>query len=143
MAEGNALKRVLLVDDVELNRFILRGILCADFEVVEAESGKAALDILKRENSDIAIVLLDIVMPEMDGFAVLTAMQKHGYLNYIPVIIISTESTAQYVDKAYEMGATDFINKPYNPNVVLHRVLNTIKLFNRQHTLMEIVTEQV
>ena len=81
MAEGNALKRVLVVDDVELNRFILRGILCADFEVVEAESGKAALEILKRENSDIAIVLLDIVMPEMDGFAVLTAMQKHGYLN--------------------------------------------------------------
>lgn len=139
----NTRKRVLIVDDVELNRFILKGILCADFDVVEAESGKEALEILRKESSEIAIVLLDIIMPEMDGFAVLTAMQKHGYMNYIPVIIISTESTAQYVDKAYEMGATDFINKPYNPNVVLHRVLNTIKLFNRQHTLMEIVTEQV
>ncbi|MDE6373918.1 MAG: response regulator, partial [Clostridia bacterium] len=132
-----------VVDDVELNRFILKGILCADFDVIEADGGKAALDILKKENSNISIVLLDILMPEMDGFAVLAAMQKHGYLNYIPVIIISTESTAQYVDKAYEMGATDFINKPYNPNVVLHRVLNTIKLFNRQQTLMQIVTEQV
>lgn len=143
MDNNNALKRVLVVDDVELNRFILRGILCADFDVVEAASGKEALEILKKEGSDISIVLLDIIMPEMDGFAVLTAMQKHGYINYIPVIIISTESTAQYVDKAYEMGATDFINKPYNPNVVLHRVLNTIKLFNRQQTLMDIVTEQV
>ena len=142
--DGNsALKRVLIVDDVELNRFILRGILCADFDVVEAGGGKEALEILKRESSDISIVLLDILMPDMDGFAVLSAMQKHGYMNYIPVIIISTESTAQYVDKAYEMGATDFINKPYNPNVVLHRVLNTIKLFNRQQTLMNIVTEQV
>lgn len=139
----NSRKRVLIVDDVELNRFILKGILCADFDVVEAESGKEALDILKKESSDIAIVLLDIIMPEMDGFAVLASMQKHGYLNFIPVIIISTESAAQYVDKAYEMGATDFINKPYNPNVVLHRVLNTIKLFNRQQTLMDIVTEQV
>lgn len=139
----NARKRVLIVDDVELNRFILKGILCADFDVVEAESGKQALDILKKDGSNIAIVLLDIVMPEMDGFAVLKAMQKQGYMNYIPVIIISTESTAQYVDKAYDMGATDFINKPYNPNVVLHRVLNTIKLFNRQQSLMEIVTEQV
>lgn len=143
MDKENARKRVLIVDDVELNRFILKGILCADFDVVEAESGKQALDILKKESSNIAIVLLDIIMPEMDGFAVLSAMQKQGYINYIPVIIISTESTAQYVDKAYEMGATDFINKPYNPNVVLHRVLNTIKLFNRQQTLMEIVTEQV
>lgn len=143
MNNDNVRKRVLIVDDVELNRFILKGILCADFDVVEAENGRQALDILKNEGSNIAIVLLDIVMPEMDGFAVLTAMSKHGYLNYIPVIIISTESNAQYVDKAYEMGATDFINKPYNPNVVLHRVLNTIKLFNRQQTLMEIVTEQV
>lgn len=143
MDNENSRKRVLIVDDVELNRFILKGILCADFDVVEAESGKEALDILKKESSEIAIVLLDIIMPEMDGFAVLSAMQKQGYINYIPVIIISTESTAQYVDKAYEMGATDFINKPYNPNVVLHRVLNTIKLFNRQQTLMEIVTEQV
>ncbi|MDE7086978.1 MAG: response regulator, partial [Clostridia bacterium] len=143
MDGNNALKRVLIVDDVELNRFILRGILCADFDVVEASGGYEALEILKNENSNISIVLLDILMPDMDGFAVLSAMQKLGYMNYIPVIIISTESTAQYVDKAYEMGATDFINKPYNPNVVLHRVLNTIKLFNRQQTLMDIVTEQV
>ncbi|MDE7076755.1 MAG: response regulator, partial [Clostridia bacterium] len=143
MEKENALKRVLIVDDVELNRFILKGILCADFEVVEADSGRAALDILRKDNSDIAIVLLDIVMPDMDGFQVLEAMKKQGYLNYLPVIIISTESTAHYVDKAYDLGATDFINKPYNPNVVLHRVLNTIKLFNRQHTLMEIVNEQV
>lgn len=143
MEQENALKRVLIVDDVELNRFILKGILCADFDVVEAASGKAALEILRKESSDISIVLLDIVMPEMNGFEVLETMKKLGYLNYLPVIIISTESTAQYVDKAYDMGATDFINKPYNPNVVLHRVLNTIKLFNRQHTLMEIVNEQV
>lgn len=143
MEQENALKRVLIVDDVELNRFILKGILCADFDVVEADSGKAALEILRKESSDISIVLLDIVMPEMNGFEVLETMKKLGYLNYLPVIIISTESTAQYVDKAYDMGATDFINKPYNPNVVLHRVLNTIKLFNRQHTLMEIVNEQV
>ncbi len=143
MDKDNALKRVLIVDDVELNRFILKGILCADFDVVEAEGGKQALEILKKEGSNIAIVLLDILMPDMDGFAVMEAMQKHGYMSYIPVIIISTESTAQYVDRAYEMGATDFINKPYNPNVVLHRVLNTIKLFNRQQTLMNIVSEQV
>ena len=143
MESENEFKRVLIVDDVELNRFILKGILCADFDVVEASGGQEALDILKKDGSNISIVLLDILMPEVDGFAVLESMRKHGYLNYIPVIIISTESTAQYVDKAYEMGATDFINKPYNPNVVLHRVLNTIKLFNRQQTLMQIVTEQV
>ena len=101
MESENEFKRVLIVDDVELNRFILKGILCADFDVVEASGGQEALDILKKDGSNISIVLLDILMPEVDGFAVLESMRKHGYLNYIPVIIISTESTAQYVDKAY------------------------------------------
>lgn len=136
-------KRVLIVDDVELNRVILGDILSGAFDVVQAESGKQALEILAGKDSNICAVLLDIIMPEMDGFATLKAMKKYGYMEYIPVIIISSEATVKSIDKAYEMGASDFINKPYNPNVVLHRVLNNIKLFNRQQTLIKIVADQV
>ncbi len=136
-------KRVLVVDDAELNRAVLNDILQSDFDVVEADGGDKALEILQASDSEIAIVLLDLLMPGTDGFDVLAAMRKRGYLEYIPVIIISAETTTAAVDKAYEMGATDFISKPYNPNIVRHRVLNNIMLFNRQQTLMEIVTDQV
>lgn len=143
MKNESGLKRVLVADDAEVNRGIIKSILCAEFEVVEASSGREAIDILRAEDSDISLVLLDILMPEVDGFGVLDAMKKYGWLDYIPVVIISTESTAQFIDKAYEMGATDFIAKPYNPSIVRHRILNIIKLFNRHQFLLEVVADQV
>lgn len=143
MKNESALNRVLVADDSETNRAIIKEILSTDFEVVEASDGKEAIDVLRRPDSNISLVLLDILMPNVDGFGVLEAMKKYGWLDYIPVIVISTESTAQFVDKAYEMGTTDFIAKPYNPGIVRHRVLNNIKLFNRHQFLLEVVADQV
>lgn len=136
-------KRVLIADDAELNRAILSNILCDQFDVIEAKNGAEALEIIADRRSEISILLLDILMPEMDGFAVLEHMKKRGFLDFIPVIIISSESTANSVDKAYELGATEFITKPFNPAVVRHRVMNNIKLFNRQQALMQVVTDKV
>ncbi len=139
----NSRKRVLIADDAELNREILKNILHDQFDVVEAKNGAEALKIMSNKESGISILLLDILMPETDGFGVLEIMKKRGYLDYIPVIIISSESTANSVDKAYELGATEFITKPFNPAVVRHRVMNNIRLFNRQQALMQIVTDKV
>lgn len=143
MENTSVRKRVLIADDAELNRAILSNILSDQFDVVEAKNGAEALDIISDKRNGISILLLDILMPEMDGFTVLEHMRKRGYLDYIPVIIISSESTANSVDKAYELGATEFITKPFNPAVVRHRVMNNIKLFNRQQALMQVVTDKV
>ena len=143
MENTSSRQRVLIVDDAELNREMLKSMLIEQFDVVTAENGAQALKIISDKDNEVSIVLLDILMPEMDGFAVLEHMKKHGYLDYLPVIIISAESTADSVDKAYELGATEFITKPFNPAVVRHRVTNNIRLFNRQQALMQVVTDKV
>lgn len=134
---------VLIVDDSEINRCILRDILCDKFTVYEAQNGAEAMALVEQHQNDLSVVLLDILMPVMDGFEVLVAMNKLGHIEHIPVIMISAESSDSYVEKAYELGATDFINKPFEPNIVRRRIINTITLYNKQQSLMEIVVDQV
>jgi len=131
------------VDDLEINRSILTDILSPEYEILEAENGLAALNLLQKRHGDISLILLDLIMPEMDGFGVLEAMNRAGWLRDIPVITISAESAPRIVDRAYDLGAVDYISRPFDERTIRRRVMNTIMLYNKQKTLEGIVTEQV
>lgn len=132
--------RILIVDDSEFNRAILSEILKEDYEIVEADSGEAALQKLDEYGMGISLVLLDIIMPGMDGFEVLKYMAEEHWLSDVPVIMISSEDSDNYIRRAYEMGVSDYINRPFDANVVYQRVSNTIKLYAKQRRLMALVT---
>lgn len=135
--------RILIVDDSEMNREILSSILGDEFDILEAADGKECISVIRKYGRDIALVLLDIVMPEMDGFEVLEFMNKHEWIDDIPVIMISSEDSAASVKKAYEMGVSDYINRPFDVEVVHRRVFNTIKLYAKQRRLIALITNQV
>lgn len=135
--------KVLIVDDSELNRSLLAEMLCDEYEVLEAGNGLQAVKLLEFHQFEISLILLDIVMPEMDGFEVLAIMNKNKWIEHIPVIIISAETTAAYIDAAYDLGATEFINRPFDPKTIKRRVSNTIMLYSKQKFLENAVTEQV
>lgn len=136
-------QRILIVDDSEFNRAILTEILQEDYEIVEADSGEEALLKLDEYGLGISLVLLDIIMPGMDGFEVLKYMAEEHWLSDVPVIMISSEDSANYIRRAYEMGVSDYINRPFDANVVYQRVSNTIKLYAKQRRLMALVTGTV
>lgn len=135
--------RIMIVDDSEFNREILSEILQEDYEIVEAESGREALHKLGEYGLGISLVLLDIIMPEMDGFEVLKHMTEEYWISDIPVIMISSEDSENYIRRAYEMGVTDYINRPFDANIVYQRVSNTVKLYAKQRRLMALVTGTV
>lgn len=135
--------KILIVDDSEMNREILSSILGDEFDILEAADGKECISVIRKYGRDIALVLLDIVMPEMDGFEVLEFMNKHEWIDDIPVIMISSEDSAASVKKAYEMGVSDYINRPFDVEVVHRRVFNTIKLYAKQRRLIALITNQV
>lgn len=135
--------RVLIVDDSEMNRFLLREMIGPEFEILEAENGAECLDMLRRYGTGISLVLLDIVMPVMDGFEVLEKMNKNHWIDDIPVIMISSEDSAAFIRRAYDMGVSDYISRPFDAQVVYRRVMNTIKLYARQRRLINLVTDQV
>ena len=135
--------KILIVDDSEMNREILFSILGDEFDILEAADGKECISVIRKYGRDIALVLLDIVMPEMDGFEVLEFMNKHEWIDDIPVIMISSEDSAASVKKAYEMGVSDYINRPFDVEVVHRRVFNTIKLYAKQRRLIALITNQV
>ena len=135
--------KILIVDDSEMNREILSSILGDEFDILEAADGKECISVIRKYGRDIALVLLDIVMPEMDGFEVLEFMNKHEWIDDIPVIMISSEDSAASVKKAYEMGVSDYINRPFDVVVVHRRVFNTIKLYAKQRRLIALITNQV
>ena len=135
--------KILVVDDSEMNREILSSILGDEFDILEAADGKECISVIRKHGRDIALVLLDIVMPEMDGFEVLEFMNKHEWIDDIPVIMISSEDSAASVKKAYEMGVSDYINRPFDVEVVHRRVFNTIKLYAKQRRLIALITNQV
>ena len=135
--------KILIVDDSEMNREILSSMLGDEFDILEAADGKECISVIRKHGRDIALVLLDIVMPEMDGFEVLEFMNKHEWIDDIPVIMISSEDSAASVKKAYEMGVSDYINRPFDVEVVHRRVFNTIKLYAKQRRLIALITNQV
>ena len=133
---------ILIVDDSEMNRSILADIL-EEYKIMEAANGKEAVALLEKYGAEIDLVLLDIVMPEMDGFEVLAIMNRYKWIEYIPVIMISAESVSSYVERAYGLGVTDYINRPFDSMVVHRRVVNTIMLYAKQKKLVGMVTDQI
>ena len=132
--------RILIVDDSEFNRAILKEILEETYEIIEADGGNEALHKIDEYGMKISLVLLDIIMPEKDGFEVLKYMEEESLISDIPVIIISSEDSANYIRRAYEMGVSDYINRPFDANIVYQRVSNTVKLYAKQRRLMAMVT---
>ena len=132
--------RILIVDDSEFNRAILKEILEETYEIIEADGGNEALHKIDEYGMKISLVLLDIIMPEKDGFEVLKYMEEERLISDIPVIIISSEDSANYIRRAYEMGGSDYINRPFDANIVYQRVSNTVKLYAKQRRLMAMVT---
>lgn len=139
----NEKPRILIADDSEMNRSILLDILGDEYEIVEAENGAEALVMLRQYGSEISLVLLDIVMPEMDGFDVLAVMNKEHWIEDVPVIIISAESSSTYLERAFDLGVTDYISRPFDDLIVHRRVINTILLYGKQKRLLGMVADQI
>ena len=136
-------QQILVVDDSEINREILKEILKENYRILEAANGEECLEQLERYGTGISLVLLDIVMPEMDGFEVLAAMNQKHWIEDIPVIMISSEDSDSYIRRAYEMGVSDYISRPFDAKIVYQRVLNMIKLYAKQRRLIRLVTRQI
>ncbi len=136
-------EKILIVDDSEMNRAILSDMLGGDYEIIESEDGVQAVAELERNDTDLSLVLLDIVMPNLDGFGVLKFMNDSNRINDIPVIMISSETESGTVARAYEMGVTDFISRPFDAAVVFKRVENTLLLYSRQKRLIGIAVDQI
>ena len=134
---------ILIVDDCDMNREILREILSSDYSIVEACGGEEALSMIHQFGTGISLVLLDIVMPGMDGFEVLSYMNQDHTIEDIPVIMISSEDSEAFIRRAYEMGASDYVSRPFDAKVVYRRVTNNIKLYAKQRRLIRMVTEQI
>lgn len=126
---------VLIVDDSELNRKMLGQMLGSRFDIAEAASGEACLQLLEQNATGISIVLLDIHMPSIDGFTVLEEMNQKNLLEQIPVIMISSEDTVDAVRRAFDLGASDYISRPFDAKVVYQRIINTIQLYAKQRRL--------
>ena len=140
---GRTRFKVLIVDDAPINRMLLSEILSEHYDIVEAENGAQAVSALERSAQDFALVLLDIHMPELDGFGVLACMNKNHWISDLPVIMISSETTTSVVRRAYELGASDFIGRPFDAQIVRQRVNNTILLYAKQRRLAQIVADQI
>ena len=140
---GKNKQKILIVDDSEMNRSILADMLGEEYDILEAEDGVQAVGILSRQASELSLVLLDIVMPKLDGFGVLSTMNQNGWIMDVPVIMVSAESGSKQVERAYELGVTDFINRPFDALVVRRRVVNTILLYAKQKRLIGMVEDQI
>lgn len=133
--------KILIVDDSELNRELLAGMLGDEYEIYQVENGKKAIDILEENREQFKLVLLDINMPVMDGYEVLSIMKRRKWLDKLPVIVISAEISGESVKKAYELGASDYFVRPFNVAIVLRRVRNIITLYdNISSNLKDAVT---
>ncbi len=136
-------QKILIVDDSEMNRFILTQMLREEYEILEAGDGLRAIEILEKQAGNISLVLLDIIMPKLDGFGVLDKMNQEDWIEDIPVIIISSDRSPAAIERAYELRAADFINRPFDAAIVRHRVVNTIVLYAKQKKLVSLVERQV
>lgn len=141
--EGRIRSQILLVDDSGMNRELLSDMLSDQFDILEAENGEECLNILEQYGTGISLVLLDIVMPGMDGFEVLSVMNKKHWIDDIPVIMISSEDSSDVIRRAYELGVSDYISRPFDAKVVYRRVYNTIKLHVKQRRLTSMISAQI
>ena len=135
--------QILLVDDSAMSRMILKEILGGDYSILEAENGQECLEKMQAEAGNIALVLLDINMPVMDGFEVLKAMNVNHTIEDIPVIMISSDDSDAAIRRSYELGASDYVNRPFDARIVYRRVTNTIKLYAKQRRLVQMVSDQI
>ena len=135
--------QILLVDDSAMNRMMLAEILGDSYHILEAENGRECLETLQTEAGNIALVLLDINMPVMDGFEVLKAMNANHTIEDTPVIMISSDDSDAAIRRSYELGASDYVNRPFDARIVYRRVTNTIKLYAKQRRLVQMVSDQI
>lgn len=135
-------QKILIVDDAEFNREILKEFLGEAYSYLEAENGIQAIRILE-ENPEIDLMLLDVNMPQMNGFEVLEWMNQLHWIDETPVIMISSEGSVDSMRKAYEMGITDYITRPFDSVIVKKRVQNTLELYANQKRLINVVVDQV
>lgn len=142
-SENKKRQQILIVDDSEMNRMILCEMLKSEFNVLEAADGRECMNILEEKRNEISLVLLDIVMPIMNGYEVLGEMGKRKWIEQLPVIMISSDDSVQTIRKVYDMGVSDYISRPFDAKVVYRRVVNTIRLYARQRWLTNILTEQI
>ena len=143
MSEVITKQKILIADDSEMNRELLAAILEEEYDIIQANDGVQAVDCLQRHAEEISLLLLDIVMPHMDGFEVLSYMNKEHWIDSIPVVIISSENSPIYKKRGYDLGATDFIEKPFDANMVLRRSANAILLGAKQRRMTSIVSNQI
>lgn len=143
LEKEQVLQQILIVDDSGMNRAMLREILKDNYSILEAGNGAECLSCVEHMGTSLSLILLDLNMPEMDGFEVLAELSRLGYMDDIPVIIISgTDSTAD-ICRAYDLGATDYIHRPFNTQVIYRRVSNTITLMAKQRRMAELVNRQI
>ena len=143
LKKEQVLQQILIVDDSDMNRAMLREILKDNYSILEAGNGVECLSCVEHMGTSLSLILLDLNMPEMDGFEVLAELSRLGYMDDIPVIIISgTDSTAD-ICRAYDLGATDYIHRPFNTQVIYRRVSNTITLMAKQRRMAELVNRQI
>lgn len=143
MSEVITKQKILIADDSEMNRELLAAILEEEYDIIQVNDGVQAVDCLQRQAEEISLLLLDIVMPHMDGFEVLSYMNKEQWIDAIPVVIISSENSPIYIKRGYDLGATDFIGKPFDANMVLRRSANAILLGAKQRRMTSIVSNQI
>lgn len=143
MSEVITKQKILIADDSEMNRELLAAILEEEYDIIQANDGVQAVDCLQRHAEEISLLLLDIVMPHMDGFEVLSYMNKEHWIDSIPVVIISSENSPIYIKRGYDLGATDFIEKSFDANMVLRRSANAILLGAKQRRMTSIVSNQI
>lgn len=143
MSEVITKQKILIADDSEMNRELLAAILEEEYEIIQVNDGVQAVDYLQRHAEEISLLLLDIVMPHMDGFEVLSYMNKEHWIDAIPVVIISSENSPIYIKRGYDLGATDFIGKPFDANMVLRCSANAILLGAKQRRMTSIVSNQI
>ena len=134
--------KVLIVDDTEINRETLKVVLGEEYPLLEADGGRKAIDMLQEHQEEVAVVLLDLVMPDMDGYAVLDEMKNRGWLKHIPVLAVTAESKAEVEAKCFQKGVSDFIKKPVNGDMIKNRIKNIVALFEYKNHLEEKVEKQ-
>ena len=133
---------ILIADDMELNRELLKDMLQEEYRIIDARNGREAVEILEQRSSELSILLLDVIMPEIDGFEVLSIMRSRGWIENIPVIMISAETSPDFISKGYQLGAADYVSRPFDSNIIKRRLENTIVLHNKQKQRKQTASEQ-